>query len=425
MIERSFFNTYNPDDFKLIAEEPADTWQAPRPDRRTRTTAAEPPTAAALTKLESERIKVTLDNILDRVKEKSYISFNRIDIRNLMDAIPSKENIYKAIPVSCKSWFCKDCRKQKGHELKNKILEKIESIKVPRLYTITVNREWFNNPKEAFKYIMGQKFIARLLTKEMGIRRWMWVLEAQEENGDGWPHWHILLDIGDLPAMWYNKDTQEAQEQAPEDKTGWVYIPHYFDLNKAHRLLTKWKVGKQCKLSVKRNSFNTAKHAVFYITKYLIKTPNRGFPPWMLKTPRIRFYALSRDLRKSDEPVEPKDETDEVAKKRKNRTARKPVERVAECRKKVIFSIFDSVKNCFVFSSPMWGLKASIQHMPEALCIQEYSPKSQSYFPIWGFNDIKGLIKFERIWNMSENLELLIKSINNRQQELLTQWSTA
>ncbi len=44
---------YNPNDFKLIADEQSATWQAPRTDSRVmRTTAAKPPTAAAFTKLE-------------------------------------------------------------------------------------------------------------------------------------------------------------------------------------------------------------------------------------------------------------------------------------------------------------------------------------------------------------------------------------
>ena len=430
MINHASLSSFYPDDFKLIADEPADTWQASRPDRRMRTTAAEPPTAAALTKLELDRIKVTFEKINEKskneIKEKwdRNRTENKIDKNCFKNIQLSKDSFFKASAVCCKSWFCEKCRKNKGHELRNKLLEKAELIKVPRLYTITVNREWFNNPQEAFKYIMDKKFIARLLTKEMGIRRWIWVLEAQEENGDGWPHWHILLDIGDLPTMWYNKDTQEAQEQVPANKTGWVYIPHYFDLNKAHRLLTKWKVGKQCKLSVRRDSFNTGKHAVFYITKYLIKAPGRGFPPWMLETPRIRFYASSRDLSCSDEPAEPETEKKKYN-ERQVRIARRPVERVAECCKKVVFSVYDSVKDCFVFSPPVWGIKDSLQHMPGAVQIQDFDFRTQNAFPVWGFKSLKDLKIFDTFWNNSELLKSLSQNISNKQQELLTQWSTA
>ena len=133
---------------------------------------------------------------------------------------------------------------------------------------------------------------------------------------------------------------------------------------------------------------------------------------------------MSRDLKKSDEPAEPKDETNEATKKRKNRTARKPVERVAECCKKVVFSIYDNVKDRFVFSEPVWGLKESIQHMPKAECIQDFDFKTQNSFPVWGFENLKDLKIFEVFWNNSEMLNKLSQNINTKQQELLSQWST-
>jgi len=430
MINHSSYGSFNPDDFKLIADEQSDTWQAPRTDSRVmRTTAAKPPTAAALTKLELDRIKVTFPKTNEKLYEKKSHIKNSAEnklIKSCFENIPeNKDNFYKAISVSCKSWFCEKCRKIKGHELRQKFLDKAEILKVPRLYTITINREWFKNPKEAYKYVMDKKFIARLLTKEMGIRRWVWVLEAQEENGEGWPHWHILLDIGDLPAMWYNKDTQKTQEEKPSmGENGWCYIPHYFDLNKAHRLLTKWKIGKQCKLSVRRDSFNTGKHAVFYITKYLIKSPKRGFPAWMLETPRLKFYASSRAFSATSEPAKPQEEKKKY-KEREIKTSRRPVERVAECCKKVVFSIYDSIKDRFVFSPPVWGLKESLQHMPKAVCIQDFDSKSQNSFTVWGFKRLKDLKIFEVFWNNSETLKKLSQNINNKQQELLTQWSAA
>lgn len=419
---------FNPNDFKLIADKPAELCQDSRTDRHGRTTAANLPTAAASTKLELDRIKVTFPKSNNKLYENIYNRINheenKINKECFENIKPDKDNFYKAISVSCKSWFCEKCRKIKGHELRQKFIDRAEILKVPRLYTITINREWFKNPKDAYKYVMDKKFIARLLTKEMGIRRWVWVLEAQEENGDGWPHWHILLDIGDLPTMWYNKDTQKAQEQPPVNKTGWVCIPHYFDLNKAHRLLTKWKIGKQCKLSVRRDSFNTGKHAVFYITKYLIKSPKRGFPAWMLETPRLKFYASSRAFSATSEPAEPETEKKKY-KEREIKTARRPVERVSECCKKVVFSIYDSIKDRFVFSTPVWGLKESLQHMPEAVCIQDFDFQTQNSFPVWGFKSIKDLKIFEFFWTNPDILKNLSQNIKNKQQELLTQWSAA
>ena len=432
MINHASYEFFNPDDFKLVADESDARWQASRPDRRMRTTAAKPPTAAALTKLELDRIKVTLPKSNSKLYEKIFgevdHSSNKINLECFSDIEENEDTFFKASAVCCKSWFCEKCRKIKGHNLRNKLVEKAESIKIPRLYTITINREWFNSPKEAFQYVMNKKFIARLLTKEMGIRRWFWVLEAQEANGEGWPHWHILLDIGDLPGMWYHKDTQEATEQAPANKTGWIYIPHYFDLNKAHRLLAKWKVGKQCKLSVRREEFNTPKHAVFYITKYLIKAPGRGFPPWMLKTSRIRFYASSRDLSLADAPAE-STKTKEKKKYKKRdieiEAGRPPYQRVAACCKKIVFSIYDSVNDRFVFSPKVWGVKESLQHVPGAVQVQDFDFRTQNVFSVWGFKTLKGIKAFNKIWNNAETLKKLSQNIKNKEKELLTQWSIA
>jgi hypothetical protein len=378
--------------------------------------AAMPRPGAALTILESKGIKVTFD--------KDSKNNNKLVDNLLKSFSDSKDNFYKAVSVTCKSWFCEDCRRIKGHTLREKLFKKAAMFKVPRLYTITINREWFDSPKDAYKYVMSKKFIARLLTKEMGIRRWVWILEAQEESGDGWPHWHILIDIADLPGAWYDKNTQTAQVESPENKDGWCYIPHFFDLQKAHRLLTKWKVGKQCKLSVRRDNFDNPEHAVLYITKYLIKTPKRGFPEWMLKTPRLKFFASSRAVSCSSEPSQRR-ASKRPSRKRENKQARLPVERVAECAKKVVFSIYDKAKDRFRFTQPMWGMKESIKRMTQAVCIQDFDFDTQCSFPVWGFNNMKDLSFFSSLWSNPTVLQKLTQNINNKQTKLLNQWNTA
>ena len=79
----------------------------------------------------------------------------------------------RAVACKCKSWLCPDCRKQKGGALREAMLDHASLFKLPMLFTITVNREWFSSPEESYSYIMGEKFIARLLTKELGVRRWI------------------------------------------------------------------------------------------------------------------------------------------------------------------------------------------------------------------------------------------------------------
>jgi hypothetical protein len=249
---------------------------------------------------------------------------------------------YNPIVLHCKSWMCPSCRIPKGLSIRRQLLGKVNVFKVPRLYTVTVNRDYFESPEAAYMHVMRGKFLARLLTKEMGVVRWFWVLEAQEETGDGWPHWHILMDVGELPGMWYHKESQTAQANKPDDSSEWCYVPHFFDLNRVHRLLRKWKIGEQCKLSVRRDDFQSPEHAVNYITKYLINPPERGFPAWMLNHKGLRFYQPSRAVGAIGE--QKKQTVPKYAKEpsSKPRRSHRPAERIAECGK-VLFTAYTAM----------------------------------------------------------------------------------
>jgi hypothetical protein len=189
--------------------------------------------------------------------------------------------------------MCAQCKRTRGYAYRERLLSKAPLFRKPRLYTVTVNREWHKSAEAAYEYVNDHKLIARLF-RLLGVLRWVWVLEPQQESGDGWPHWHVLIDVSDLPGRWYHRDAKVSQEAAPEDRAGWVYIPHFFDLNRVHALLRLWKVGEQCRLSSKKESFRSPEHAVNYITKYLVKMPERGYPRWMLQRRRVRFTGASK-----------------------------------------------------------------------------------------------------------------------------------
>ncbi len=375
-----------------------------------------PPEGAAPTILELDRIKVTFPLSGYIEKKNKFLEENR-------NKEKSDNIFYKAIEVKCKSWLCKKCRVHKGLRIREKFIAKSNLFESPRLYTITINREWFDSPADAYNYVMQKKFLARLLTKEMNVRRWIWVLEPQENNGDGWPHWHILIDVADLPGMWYNKETKKAQENKPQYKAGWCYVPHFFDLNKVHRLLRKWKIGEQCKLTVKRDNFCNPLHAIRYITKYLIKTPERGFPPWMLKYSRLRFVQASRDIGslggQKYKPPEKKDDEGEYEPRRKSR---RPVERIAECAKQIIFSSYDPDLDKSVFTEPIWGLRKSIEIAPGAVSVEDFDFKRQKSFTAWGFNSLEDIWRFQDIWKAPRLVQKLNNNIKNKKEKLLSMW---
>jgi hypothetical protein len=347
------------------------------------------PAGASLPILEIGSNKVTLD----KSKHKPLHEIENEEKFNQFEA--ELENaFYRAIPCNCKSWHCPDCRKIKGFNLRKSLMNKASLFKIPRMFTITINRQLFKNPLEAYKYVMGKKFIARLLTKEMNIRRWAWVLEPQMKTGEGWPHWHILLDVGDLPRVWRHKDTKDVLMSKPENSSGWSSIPHYFDLDKAHRLLRKWEVGEQCYLSIKKDNFECPEEAINYITKYMIMMPkNNKLPEWM-DFPKLKFFAASRDLgalTSTKGKTSTKTVSDE---KRTRKPARKPSEIIADCKKKMIFSCYDSINDKIMYSKPISATKEMLKAFPGASIIQDFDFEKQRSYDIIGIKGIDNLTDF-------------------------------
>jgi hypothetical protein len=333
---------------------------------------------------------------------------------------PETKDFYRCISATCKSWLCPRCRQVKGFALREKLISKAPMFKIPRLYTITVNREWFEDPKAAYDHVMKEKFIARLLTKEFKIRRWIWVLEAQEESGDGWPHWHILIDVADLPGAWYHAESKTNSDSAPDARNGWRYIPHFFDLNRVHRLLRKWKIGEQCYLSVRHSNFDNPAHAINYITKYLVKTPKRGFPVWMLKSPGIRFYQPSKEIGTMGENFGAAKKEWEIDSK--SRLCRPPIDRVAECGLKVVYATYDAQGDKVRLSPAVWGLKKALPLFPGAVVQKDFDFIRQKEFDTWGFDDLGTLQGFTDLWNKGQGLELVLAEVNQRKAEMLTRW---
>ncbi len=362
--------------------------------------------------LELGGIKVTLHGIPTATED---------DIRP--SGLDSLKQFQRCISVRCKSWMCPDCRPGKGIEVRRRLMQKATEFVCPRLYTITVNRDWFASPAEAYRYVMEKKFISRLLTKELKIRRWVWVLEAQEENGDGWPHWHILIDVGELPGVWYCRENKEYCLSRPDDQRRWLYIPHFLDLNRVHRLLRKWHIGEQCYLSVKQRKFQSPVHAIRYITKYLVKMPRRGFPDWMLHYSGLRFYQPSRALGTLDagnvrRVVNPPEAPQQ-------RTMREPVERIAECRCNVVFVHYDPNLDKMVCSPVIAGEKESIKLFPGAVEIKDFDFERRREFSVWGFERTEDVRYFNEAWCSPLFHRRLEEKIEQRKTMLLAQWSAS
>jgi hypothetical protein len=200
--------------------------------------------------------------------------------------------------------------------VRQKLLGLLGHFPEPALFTLTVDRSKFDSPEHAHQVISGGRYVPRLL-RELGVESWVWVLEFQQATGDGWPHWHILIDRGSLP------------------KVG--RIEHFLDLKKAWGLWRdKWHLGG-LDFAPKRET-QTAAHAVNYITKYLMKNPTAGYPGWVLERgKRLRFVQGAKVLGplvgngKKSAAVEDEELSERGEELSERRSIRPLVERMAGC----------------------------------------------------------------------------------------------
>lgn len=167
-------------------------------------------------------------------------------------------------PCNCRCRTCPGCAKRYGWRVRQRLLGREEAFTRPALFTLTVARDNFASPLDAYLAITGGGFIRRLM-RLLKVKAWAWTLEMQMKTGEGWPHWHLVIDLPsgglDLPRAW-------------------------------HLWRDKWGLGG---LDLQRKKNDDARHALMYVTKYLTKYPEKGFPDWVLFLDRrIRWVGASK-----------------------------------------------------------------------------------------------------------------------------------
>lgn len=120
--------------------------------------------------------------------------------------VPASAKDYHARHVvrshRCGSWFCGKCGWKKGRKALGRMIEEVSGWEGHGLLTLTVDREKFEGPEAAFDRVSGGRLLGKLMAglrdcaKAHGVRlgRFISVLEFQPGRGNGWPHWHILLE---------------------------------------------------------------------------------------------------------------------------------------------------------------------------------------------------------------------------------------
>jgi hypothetical protein len=221
------------------------------------------------------------------------------------------------------TWIISDCRGGKldaegGMGARMADLRKVEalirSMALPCFITLSFDREAFTGPEEA--YDAGMKKLSELLSKQLGFKLWFRVIEVQTKTGDGWIHWHCVVDCGDTEfddrAVSRLRPINLSRLQA-EVKEWWCDV---------------WKLGgrggQDIQLAKKRGAI------AGYLSKYIVK-PWPAIPEWILQRKFLRLVGFSKAANQHLRMVGLTGRCDSVAKDRdKKSSVRKPVASLGE-----------------------------------------------------------------------------------------------
>ena len=142
--------------------------------------------------------------------------------------------------------------------VRRRLVEVVKRWKHCLMISLTVDRELFKGPQEAYEYIRDRRGISVLMQT---LRRkgfiskagYVCVLEFQEKTGNGWPHWHILVESKYVPAVMVHDEWGKLRPKDVERVPG-------------RPAFGKVDVSPPDK-------FKGADHAANYITSYLVKEP--------------------------------------------------------------------------------------------------------------------------------------------------------
>ena len=188
---------------------------------------------------------------------------------------------YEVSRHRCRCWFCPECCRVMGMKLRRRLNPILATFEGLLLVTLTVDPSLFASPKDAYFYIRERRCIARTIQDlwRRGVlhsRRYFYVVEWQKRTEQA--HFHILLDASFVPwsfllASWSKHRPETAGPVVggrPAFGTVLISVPRFG---------------------------GGPEHAANYVTKYLTKIPEQGFPAWVLDLgaeTRVRRYSASR-----------------------------------------------------------------------------------------------------------------------------------
>ncbi|WP_013630137.1 rolling circle replication-associated protein [Rubinisphaera brasiliensis] len=197
-------------------------------------------------------------------------------------------NSYYALASTCRSWFCEKCCLGLGLQRRALLYDVLKTFGACQMWTLTIDPLLFASPLESFLYVRKRRSISELVRalKKGGhllSRRYFYVVEWQKNTE--MPHWHLLVDARHIP---FDDVCEIWNRNRPK------YLPPPCGDRPAFGSV-RYSAPK----------FSNAMHAANYATKYLIKHPEHGYPPWVRDfNGRIQRFGTSRGFwPKSDMPA--------------------------------------------------------------------------------------------------------------------------
>lgn len=239
---------------------------------------------------------------------------------------PQGLDTFEVATCGCDCWYCPDCCVHKGMNLRARLIPVLQTFSSIMMLTLTVDPLLFPSPQDAYFYIRRKRAIGELMrtldrSGYLTTRRYFCVVEFQKQTEQA--HFHVLIESGYLP-----KPVVDARWSLFRPNSAGPTDP-----NRPAFGMTRFSVG----------SFEGGPvHAARYATKYLTKTPEQGWPAWVMDlgaARRIPRYHTSRGFWN-----EPPRQAPATKGKPRQPTGLSYAQRIADCGTAItLFKITESV----------------------------------------------------------------------------------
>lgn len=228
------------------------------------------PAAGSSSYLDQDRNPVT-----NNKKEKKKEQEEKKQSKSIRQVVGSKVEVRSC---GCRSRFCPHCCLPLGIQLKGKLRAELVKFKHPMMLTFTIDPQLFSSPAEAYRYVTAKRCIAVTIQrlhrwKLLHSDRYFAVIEWQQ---NGWPHWHVLVDADRIPfdklCEAWNRNWRGWRQRVALGRPGFGSVRFSVD------------------------HFDDRERAAGYVTAYLTKHPDHGYPDWVLDSPTrsVHRFQTSR-----------------------------------------------------------------------------------------------------------------------------------